>query len=399
MKIAILSTLMFDNSIGGVENHIRFMCREMILQGHEIMLFKPVWSDKYNTEPRRINGIPITLINAGNRICNLNQWSGEGIVGLLAAFFEKSQYTLGNKKVVQIISEWGPDLVWQHDFSSSWLASRILSRKFPVVLTNHTGEYLFLNKWIIGQILLGFLLKHYHAVIGPSKELTPKFIKYSYTIHNGVDLNFFKPIKSSLKPDLKERLFGVKDKYIVFCPRRWAPTKGIIIFARAIKWISENYSHASDILVVFAGSDDPQYPKYVDQINNIINQQNVPTLKLGNLDPYDLVSFYQAADLVVIPSLMEAVSLAALESMGCGVPVLSSCVGGMPEIIEDEKTGYLVEPGQPIPLAKSIIKLYESKNQEDVVERSLKLVLSKYDWSVVARNTEKILNDVFERSQ
>ena len=96
---------------------------------------------------------------------------------------------------------------------------------------------------------------------------------------------------------------------------------------------------------------------------------------------------------------MEAVSLAALESMGCGVPVLSSCVGGMPEIIEDEKTGYLVEPGQPIPLAKSIIKLYESKNQEDVVERSLKLVRSKYDWSVVARNTEKILNDVFERSQ
>ena len=104
MKIAILSTLMFDNSIGGVENHIRFMCKEMILQGHEIMLFKPVWSDKYNTEPRRIHRIPITLINAGNRIYNLNQWSGEGIVGLLAAFFEKSQYTLGNKKVVQIIS-------------------------------------------------------------------------------------------------------------------------------------------------------------------------------------------------------------------------------------------------------------------------------------------------------
>ena len=71
----------------------------------------------------------------------------------------------------------------------------------------------------------------------------------------------------------------------------------------------------------------------------------------------------------------------------------------MPEIIEDEKTGYLVEPGQPIALAKSIIKLYESKNQEDVVERSLKLVRSKYDWSVIARNTEKILNDVFERSQ
>ena len=99
MKIAILSTLMFDNSIGGVENHIRFMCREMILQGHEIMLFKPVWSDKYNTESRRISGIPITLINAGNRICNLNQWSGEGIVGLLAAFLKNLNIRWGIKKL------------------------------------------------------------------------------------------------------------------------------------------------------------------------------------------------------------------------------------------------------------------------------------------------------------
>ena len=399
MKIAILSTLMFDDSIGGVENHIRFMAREMILHGHEVMLFKPVWSEKYNSEFREINGIPITLINAGNRIYNLNQWSGEGIFGLLAGFLEKVQYTLGKKKVIQTISEWGPDLVWQHDFSSNWLASRILSRNFPVVLTNHTGEYLFFKKLIGGKILLGFLLKHYQAVIGPSEELTPDFVKFSYTIHNGVDLNFFKPIEPSLKPDLKERLFGVKEKFVVFCPRRWAPTKGIVFFARAIKWISDNYSHASDIMVVFAGSEDPQYPKYVDQINSILNQQDVSILKLGNLDPNDLVSFYQAADLVVIPSLMEAVSLAALESMGCGVPVLSSRVGGMPEIIEDEKTGYFVEPGQPIPLAKSIIKLYESKNQEDVVERSLKLVRSKYDWSAVARITENILNGVVKRSQ
>jgi glycosyltransferase involved in cell wall biosynthesis len=399
MKIAILSTLMFDDSVGGVENHIRFMAKEMVLRGHEVMVFKPVWSDKHIQESREINGISITWVNAGNRIYNLHRWSGEGKIGLLAGFLEKLQYTLGSKTVAQKIAAWEPDLVWQHDFSSSWLASRILSRIFPVVLTNHTGEYLFFKKLFAGKTLLGFLLKHYQAVIGPSKELTPDFVEFSYTIHNGVDLDFFKPIESTLKPELKERLFEGKDKFVVFCPRRWAPTKGIVFFARALKWISENYSHASDILVVFAGSEDPQYPKYVDQVNNILNQQDVSIMKIGNLGPYELVSYYQAADLVVIPSLMEAVSLAALESMGCGVPVLSSRVGGMPEIIEDGKTGYLVEPGQPIPLAQAVIKLFESQSQKEVVESSLELVRKKYDWSAVAKVTEKILNEVLVRSK
>ena len=338
------------------------------------------------------------MIDAGKRFYNLNKWSGEGVFGLLAGFLEKAQYTLGKKKVVHAISEWEPDLVWQHDFSSNWLASKILSKKFPVVLTNHTGEYLFFKKLIGGKILLSFLLRHYQAVIGPSEELTPNFIKSSYKIHNGVDLKVFKPIDPSLKPELKERLFGVKEKFVVFCPRRWAPTKGIVYLARAIKWISENSSHSSNFSFVFAGSEDPQYPKYVDQINSILNQQDVSILKLGNLDPYELVSFYQAADLVVIPSLMEAVSLAALESMGCGVPVLSTRVGGMPEIIEDGKTGYLVAPGQPLPLAQAIIKLYESRNQNDVVKRSLALVQKEYDWSVIARNTESILVEVYKRS-
>ncbi len=399
MKIALLSTLVFDDSVGGVENHIRFMAKELISYGHEIVIFKPVWTGRGDSGLKEFDGIPIVLIDIGRRAYNLSQWSGEGLIGLLAGFLEKAQYVLGKKIVVQKISDWKPDLVWQHDFSSSWLATKSLSKKFPVVLTNHTGEYLLFKKMLGGKVLLAYLLKHYQAIIGPSEELTPNFVENSYTIHNGVDLKSFKPVDPLSKSDLREKLFGDKGKFVIFCPRRWAPTKGIIFFARAIKWISKNYHHASEFLIIFAGSEDPQYPKYVDQVNEILNQQNISILKLGNIDPFKLIPYYQAADLIVIPSLMEAVSLAALESMGCGTPVLSSRVGGMPEIIEDEKTGYLVEPGQPISLAKLLIKLHERPNFEDVVARSLMLVRSKYDWSRVARATEKILTEVFERTQ
>jgi glycosyltransferase involved in cell wall biosynthesis len=66
-----------------------------------------------------------------------------------------------------------------------------------------------------------------------------------------------------------------------------------------------------------------------------------------------------SADLAVFPSLMEATSVAALESMACELPVAASRVGGLPEIV-DEDVGILVEPADPSSLARGVLRLLES---------------------------------------
>jgi len=64
---------------------------------------------------------------------------------------------------------------------------------------------------------------------------------------------------------------------------------------------------------------------------------------------------------LVLPSYSEGQPLAILEGLGCGIPIVSTKVGGIPEIIEDGLNGYLVNPGSVEQLSGSIEKLLKSK--------------------------------------
>ena len=77
---------------------------------------------------------------------------------------------------------------------------------------------------------------------------------------------------------------------------------------------------------------------------------------LGARPHADMPGLLCSADLSVFPSLMEATSVAALESMACGVPVAASAVGGLPQIIDDE-VGGLFAPADPAALAATVLRL------------------------------------------
>ena len=65
----------------------------------------------------------------------------------------------------------------------------------------------------------------------------------------------------------------------------------------------------------------------------------------------DMAAIYRRIDVVVVPSHAETFSLVALEGMACGLPVVASAVGGLPELVEDGKTGFLVRAGDAMALA------------------------------------------------
>lgn len=74
----------------------------------------------------------------------------------------------------------------------------------------------------------------------------------------------------------------------------------------------------------------------------------------------DLPEILALADLQIHPSDMEGVPLAVLSGMMAGLPIVASCVGGLPEIIKHEKTGILIQPRQPEALARAVIELMDS---------------------------------------
>jgi N-acetyl-alpha-D-glucosaminyl L-malate synthase BshA len=71
----------------------------------------------------------------------------------------------------------------------------------------------------------------------------------------------------------------------------------------------------------------------------------------------DFVEVLQAADVFLLPSQNESFGLAALEALACGLPVVASRVGGVPEVIEDGVSGFLSAPGDVEGMAASVLKL------------------------------------------
>jgi glycosyltransferase involved in cell wall biosynthesis len=109
----------------------------------------------------------------------------------------------------------------------------------------------------------------------------------------------------------------------------------------------------------------------------------------------DVSGYYEMADLMVISSLSEGSPNVLLEAMAAGVPVVSTAVGGIPEIVEDGKHAILVKPGEPAAMAEAIGVLLSNPDTADKLANAARnLAAAKYSPQQRARWLIKLYNDV-----
>ena len=110
-----------------------------------------------------------------------------------------------------------------------------------------------------------------------------------------------------------------------------------------------------------------------------------------------LAERYHNADIFVLPSLSESFGQVLLEAMSCGLPIVASRVGGIPETIEDRVNGLLAEPGCSKSLAGAVRRLAQDPNLcREIGNRNAQLARSHYSWNAVADRYEKIYSKVLE---
>lgn len=390
MKIVFLTEDIFGESVGGVEFHIFNISKELAKIKNEIFIISLLIGKKSDYSKKLIysseNNSKVWLIKITKKsfffyfLEFLNKRIS-GVMGMVIGLISKIIPNFFYKSLINEVNKLKPDLVHQHDYLANIVASKKLSKIYPIIFTNHTGQYLYLEKFFLGRVLQKYLIKHYKYIIGPSNELTPKQPNAIY-ISNGVDINFFdgKKIKKET------------EKTIFICPRRWAPTKGIIYLADAILKLDDNTRSKS--LFLFAGSESNDYLWYKDKVLKKLNKLPESTFKLlGNLDQEELKKNYLSSDVVIIPSLMEATSLAAMEAMSCGLPVISTNVGGMPEIVSEGYTGWLLEKENSSKLASLMKNIINNEfNILKLGENAKKFVHENKSWEKIAKETNKIYN-------
>ena len=252
----------------------------------------------------------------------------------------------------------------------------------PLVYTNHTSGYLKrIKKGGYRIPLLKRLFNKPKLFLAPSEELlnVPFEINAKKVfISNGVISNKFTR-KMDIRKKLRDEL-GIKDnEKLGIVTRRMVWKNGVNFLALATEYIN-----SKDLKLLFIG-DGEQY----EEVKSIL-EENFKNryILLGSKKHHEIIDYYSAADLSILPSLMEATSISGLEAMAASLPLVGTNVGGIPVIIKDGENGFLCESQNPEDLALKIDKLLNS----DIVEmgnKSKEMVDVYFDWIEIAKETLK----------
>ena len=204
------------------------------------------------------------------------------------------------------------------------------------------------------------------------------------SIPNPIDTNAFYPIEKGLAR--REFQLPANKKYILFAAMRVdAVGKGFSYFKSALdivyQQLKTNGLYPTEIeILIFGQAQASDFESLPFKVNI-----------LGHLsDVNKIAKAYSAASVFVIPSLAENLPNTIMESMACGTPVVGFEVGGIPEMINHKKTGYLAKYKSAEDLAKGIYwTLFESGCQV-VIDNSRQKVLDNYSEKVVAEKYKRV---------
>jgi glycosyltransferase involved in cell wall biosynthesis len=109
---------------------------------------------------------------------------------------------------------------------------------------------------------------------------------------------------------------------------------------------------------------------------------------ISDVSDEELARLYGEAEVAIVPSLYEGFSLPAIEAMSCGVPVVATTGGALPEVVGLDDTGLLVEPNDPDALVLAIGRLLDDAQLRDRLGRNgRQRVIERFTWQVTARGT------------
>lgn len=204
----------------------------------------------------------------------------------------------------------------------------------------------------------------------------------------GVDSNLFKPI-----PSTEARSFlGIRKKKIILFVGRLDPIKGLDFLFEAMVFLVNKMNFSRDDLALYilggvnnksGQNTDAGYLRLQEKINSM-HLEDIVMLQGAQLQEI-LPYYYSSADVCVLPSFYESFGLVSLEAMACGTPMIASRVGGLPFVIEDGKTGFLVPVGDSTILAEKIAQLLTDSRLRSAFATKAVEMAGNFGWDHVAR--------------
>ncbi len=317
-------------------------------------------------------------------------------------FFARAFYY---RRYIQQIAEelrtWQPDVVHIHNFSQFAPIIRRHNPQAKIVLHMHCEWLTQLNHRFIDQ-----RLDYVDTIIGVSNYITdkirsqfPQHEAKCHTVFNGVDPDYFIPAATSSQPtNHPPRLLFTG---------RISPEKGIHILIDAFLQVLQAYptaelniigpygatsakfivaisndEHVKNLAAFYRGQD------YFAQLHELVPSSASANIQfLGYKPQPELLQYYQEADLLINPSLSEAFGMSLVEAMSTETAVIGARVGGMQDVVDDGKTGLLVNPADSASLSAAIKTLLaDPQKRHDMGRAGRERVTTLFSWSSVCQD-------------
>ena len=228
--------------------------------------------------------------------------------------------------------------------------------------------------------------------------------EYLYTLYNcpinkifvlipGVNLNLFKPID---KKSAKKIIKADPGHRLILFVGRIVPLKGIDVLFYALKIILEKNPKLDLCLWVVGGENMGKRGKWsnelirLEQIRKLLGITTFVKF-VGQKDQSELPNYYNASEIVIMPSNYESFGIIALEAMACGVPVITTNAAGVSDIFDKKHESLITSAGNPILLAKKIKNLLSDKKQYEKISHEVYEKVQDLGWEHVAEKFIEIL--------
>ena len=301
--------------------------------------------------------------------------------------FSKIGYFFYLNTFKNLIQDIAPDILHAH-WATSYGLMGAYSGYHPYVLSAWGSDIFdFPHRSLLHKKVLEYVINKADFLTATSKALsreTQLYLKKDtpiYEIPFGVDLTHFKP--KNRRGDERITIGIVKsleEKY------------GLEYLIRAFAKLLE--ANPQLHLMIAGGGSEESSLKQLCRVLHIESRVRF----LGFVEHENVPDILNVIDIFVVPSISESFGVAAVEAAACQLPVIASEIGGLPEVVIDSKTGFLVPPKNPDAIAEKIALLIENiELRKSMGEAARKFVEEHYNWEENAREMERLYIRAIEK--
>lgn len=405
MKIAMISMhtcpMAYEEGkeTGGMNVYVMQLAKELVNKGHVVDIYTRLQSRRHRKIVQVNKNLRVVHVEAGP-----SQTPKKKLINFVSEF-SKNVYTfILNEKLTY-------DVIHAHYYLSGLGAIELRDKynlALPVVVNFHTLALMKnlvarsdLEREETNRINAELMLSQKADLLVASSESDKEYLTYLYgvdknrvqLIYPGVDTKIFHPLSQK---EAREKIDAAHDHKIVLFVGRIEPLKGIDALLYALKIILEKDKNKVCLFIV--GGDVSQkvsqWSKELRKLNelkhilSLTTEVNFVGQKPQNLLPY----YYNAADVVVMPSHYESFGMAALEAIACGTPVITTNVSGIATLIDKHYQKFVATANNPLLLAEQIENLLAHANLPE--KKQLTESIHNFTWENMARRIEKIYEDV-----